>query len=81
MLMYVSITLFVGNMQPVRNPTTEGGPSYPGYVPITTAGVVTKVAWPSGMPPPPPNFFEFPDHHNRQDYSPHSPSPQPYHQY
>lgn len=53
-----------------RNATTEAGPahSYPGYVPITTqtgvvSGVVAKVAWPNGVPPPPnaAPYFEFPD--------------------
>lgn len=65
-----------------RNVTTEAGPahSYPGYVPITTqtglctvSGVVTKVAWPNGVPPP--NgapYFEFPD---QQDFQ------QQFHQY
>lgn len=60
-----------------RNATTEGGPSYPGYVPITTAAVVTKVAWPNGSVPPnhpPSNYFEFPE---PQDFQ----QQQQYHQY
>jgi len=66
---------------PGRNPTTEGGaPNYPGYVPITTAAVMTKVAWPNGTlpPPPPPNFFEFPD--TRPDFQPYN-QQSGYHQY
>ena len=68
-----------------RNSTTEPGPVHnyaPGYVPITTAnghvvpGVVAKVAWPNGVPPPtaPPPYFEFPE---GQDFPP----PQHFHQY
>ena len=61
---------------PPRSVTSEGGPashSYPGYVPMNTAGVMAKVAWPNaGLPPPPPNYFEFPE--SRQEYQqpPHS---------
>ncbi|XP_057297897.1 APOBEC1 complementation factor-like isoform X2 [Hydractinia symbiolongicarpus] len=65
---------------PVRVPAAamngrgnNDGGNYPGYVPITTQtpvvpGVVAKVTWPNGVPPPPGTYFEFPDPQEYQQY-------------
>ena len=55
-----------------RNSGEGGNHNYPGYVPITTqptvvTGVVAKVSWPNGIPPPLGSYFEFPE--QQQEYT------------
>lgn len=68
--MYVSSVFLLAAMNGRGN---NDGSNYPGYVPITTQtpvvpGVVAKVSWPNGVPPPPGTYFEFPDPQEYQQY-------------